>query len=198
MNKKMMAIIAAVIVVILVAVLIAVKPNDAESGRLPSATETIVETMGNVMSTTPTYGNDATEPTVAETKASDAETNVQPEEGTLPPNVDVSMGVVEGEESGDIDEESGTDSTQPTEKPEIPTENPAEDSIVGDDFDVTTLTYEQYMAMSGADQKKIIDLFSTPEDFLKWFKAVEAQYKAEHPDIEIGGDGNINAGEIKP
>ena len=200
MNKKMMAVIAAAIVLILVVVLIAARPNDAEPDRMAVATDAVTETVENSASGT---ADTTVEPTVeaAEkvTEPSDQQTGVQPESGvTLPPEVNVSMGVVEGEESGDIDEESGSNSSQPGEKPETPTEGPAEDSIVGDDFDVTTLTYETYMNMSGTDQKKIIDLFSTPEDFLKWFKAIETQYKAEHPEIEIGGDGNINAGEINP
>lgn len=169
-------------------------PTEPSEGLIPETG--ISETMGN--------GEETAAPTEygpSETRApqENEESGAQPEEGTLPPGVDVSLGVVEGEESGDIDEdfEDVPSVEQPTEKPADPTEQPEGDSVVDGDFDITTLTYEMYMAMSGEDQKKVIDMFSTPEDFVKWFKAVEAQYKAEHPDIEIG-DGNINAGEIKP
>ena len=58
------------------------------------------------------------------------------------------------------------------------------------------LTYEQYNAMSGAQQRQVIEMFASPEEFMKWYRAVEAQYKAEHPDIEIGADGVIDAEDL--
>ena len=51
-------------------------------------------------------------------------------------------------------------------------------------------------ALTGEQQQAVVNEFSSPEMFLKWFKAAEAKYKAEHPDIEIGGDGTVNGGDL--
>ena len=232
MNKKILAIVAAVILVVLSVVLITARTDDAEPDRLAATTETIKTDAtqsgtNDVTSTEPGM----TEAVPEETKPSNVQTNVQPESGeTLPPKVNVSLGVVEGEETGNIDEFDAPSATKPTEpaekpvvptvptvnptepaekpvnpteKPETPTEKPTEPveeptapPAMDDEIDVTELTYEMYMAMSGEDQKKVIDQFSTTNDFLKWFKALEAQYKAEHPDVEIGENGMINGGNL--
>lgn len=113
---------------------------------------------------------------------------------TLPPDVDVSMGTAEGAEAPVIDDEvPGTQTPTATQPSAQPEETPSQ---IGDDFDVTTLTYELYNSLSGADQQKVIAMFGSPDDFVRWYKAVEAQYKAEHPDIEIGADGIIDAGAL--
>jgi hypothetical protein len=39
-------------------------------------------------------------------------------------------------------------------------------------------------------------MFGSPDDFIRWYKAVEAKYMEEHPGIEIGADGVIDAGSI--
>ena len=127
------------------------------------------------------------------TTAAAGQTNTQP---TLPPEVEVSMGVVEGEDDGGIDEDfDDAPSTQPPVT--TPTTQPAGGgSQIGEDFDIRQLTYEGYNAMSGEDQKKVIDMFGSTDDFMRWYKAMEAQYKEAHPDVEIGGDGSINAGDL--
>lgn len=55
-------------------------------------------------------------------------------------------------------------------------------------FDITKLTYESYIAMDSDRQREIIDMFSSPQDFVRWYNAVKALYEAAHPDIEIGDD----------
>jgi len=50
--------------------------------------------------------------------------------------------------------------------------------------------------MSGAQQRQVIEMFASVEEFMKWYRAVEAKYQAEHPDIEIGADGVINAEDL--
>ena len=119
-----------------------------------------------------------------------------PADPTIPPE-NVEMGTAKGEDDSGIedDEVNVTNPTQGKEPEQTtpPTENPNPDgNILGEDFDITKLTYEEFMAMSGEQQRAVIDLFGSPEDFMVWFKAVEAIYKAEHPDIEIGGDGTVN------
>lgn len=142
------------------------------------------------------------------------ETNVQPEGNeTLPSNVNVSMGVVEGSTNKNLDEDDSGNVTsdkldkptetkptepkpmEPTPTETTPTTRPSSGSTtdpLSDNYDLTTLTYEGYIAMTGEQQQAVIDWFSTPDEFIKWFNLVEARYKEAHPDIEIGSDGVID------
>lgn len=119
---------------------------------------------------------------------------------TMPtiPSENVQMGVVEGENDVDLDEdfEDEPAQTQPTQPKETvpPATQAPESDVLGDDFDFSTLTYESYNAMTGEQQKAVIDMFASPEEFMRWYKRAEEKYKEEHPDIEIGGDGNVNLG----
>lgn len=152
------------------------------------------------------------------------ETGVQPDSGeTLPPDVDVSMGVVAGEGSSDIDEDlestapskpagttnptqpskpaETTDPTEPSEPadntdPTGPSSSTGSTNPLDENYDITTLTFEAYLGMTGEQQKAVIDAFASPEVFVSWYKAAEAKYMAEHPDIEIGSDGSINGGDL--
>ena len=135
---------------------------------------------------------------------------VQPEgDETLPPEVDAIMGVEKDEELKDIDDlipdnsGSSAQATKPTEpeptepKPTetTPTARPSTGSTtdpLSDNYDLTTLTYEGYIAMTGEQQQAVIDWFSSPDMFIKWFNLVEARYKEAHPDIEIGSDGVVD------
>lgn len=121
-------------------------------------------------------------------------------DATLPAGVDVSMGVVEGAGSTDLEDDPKrptasqiTETTKPvqTTKPTQPPEQTPEE-ILGKDFDIDELDWETYHGMRPEKQKAVIALFSTPEDFVKWHKAALAQYKAEHPDVEIGEDGFVD------
>lgn len=84
-----------------------------------------------------------------------------------------------------------TSNSESTSKPESTTPPVADSEI-----DLSTLTYESYNAMTGEMQQKVIAAFADPAEFVKWYHAAEAQYKAEHPDIEIGTDGSVDAGEL--
>ena len=158
---------------------------------------------------------DGTKTTTGDDKSTDT---TVPGTTTIPPE-NVDMGVVEGEEGSGIDDEDVQNTTPPQntepkdpEQTTPPTQNtdpkdpeqttpPTQDgnsnhgnSVLGKDFDITKLTYEGFNALNGEQQRAVIDLFGSPEDFMVWYKAMEAIYKAEHPDIEIGGDGNVNFG----
>lgn len=127
---------------------------------------------------------------------------VQPEgEETLPPEVDAVLGVEEDPEVGELEEINQGNSTEqpaPTEpKPSeiAPTVKPSTGDTtdpLSDNFDFTSLTYEGYMGMTGEQQKAVVEWFSSPDMFIKWFNLVEARYKEAHPDIEIGSDGVID------
>lgn len=135
---------------------------------------------------------EATQP--KETEAPSAETAA-----TIPPE-NVQLGVVEGENDANLDEdfEDVPVQTQPAATQPAATQpaatQPAEAETLPDDFDFSTLTYESYNAMSGAQQKAVIDMFASPEEFMRWYQRAEEKYREEHPDIEIGSDGNVNLG----
>ena len=84
--------------------------------------------------------------------------------------------------------------TQPTTPPQ--TNMGGSSDPLSDNYDLTTLTYEGYLAMTGEQQAAVVNAFSSPDEFIRWYKAAEAQYKKDHPDIEIGGNGSINGGGI--
>ena len=65
-----------------------------------------------------------------------------------------------------------------------------------ENYDISTLTYEAYINMTGEQQQAVARAFASPEYFIMWYNAAEAQYKAEHPDVEIGNGGSIDGGNL--
>ena len=214
MNKKLIPALStcAVLLAILVVVLLVLKPDGKQPNvRDPQGTESQIsannpstpDAWGEPVSTEPSLESQTTEPESTEVTIPTAPTEI-PEDPTAPPvatippeNVD--MGTEKDEEaSGSLENENTSNAPTQGKDPEQttpPTENNTPDGdVLGPDFDITTLTYEEFMAMTGEQQRAVIDLFGSPDDFMTWFKAVEAIYKAEHPDIEIGGDGNVDVG----
>lgn len=162
--------------------------NAAASAETPAATDAA----GNPVEAPEA----AQEKTDAPGTASEAEEETKPAfqpgvDTTLPPEVDAELGVEDDDTPAleDIPGESTSGNT-PVSQPE------STPSQIGDDFNLEELDYEGYHALSGADQQKVIAMFGSPDDFIRWYKAVEAQYKAEHPDIEIGADGAFDAGTL--
>lgn len=190
-------------------------PTETEAAL--AATEEVKETgMTETEAAETTEATEATEATEETTEATEAtepekenggnqNQNTTPTNPTIPPD-NVQMGTTEGEKDDGIPDEGtqggGTPSTQPTQPSQPEETNPTQPeettpsggSILGENFDITTLTYEGYHALTGEQQKAVIELFGSPDDFMVWYKAVEAIYKNEHPDIEIGGDGNVDFG----
>jgi len=215
-RKKMVAIVAAVVILIAV-IALAVQPKQME--KQPEATETAPEQMyiaveENKDSATSenNQNHEGSAENTEEKKTSEnntervdnsADSNSESATGETKPQIpeeNVQLGVVESDADPNIDEDdddmpaqngSGVEYT-PTE----PKQEQVEEQELPADFDITKLTYEQYNAMSGAQQRQVIEMFASPEEFMKWYRAVEAQYKAEHPDIEIGADGVIDAEDL--
>jgi hypothetical protein len=52
-------------------------------------------------------------------------------------------------------------------------------------------TYEEYCAMTSAEQEAFFFSFADHEDFFLWFEAAKADYEERHPGVEIGPDGII-------
>lgn len=59
-----------------------------------------------------------------------------------------------------------------------------------------SLSYEEYIAMSGEEQQKYFESFESVEAFFEWYNAAKAKYDEENESIEIGGDGSIDLGDI--
>ena len=55
-------------------------------------------------------------------------------------------------------------------------------------------TYEEYVAMTPAEKAEFFNSFATPDEFFLWHDEAKMKYEEEHPDEEIGGDGNIDIG----
>ena len=190
MNKRLTAIfILIVVLTMMVATIMIGCGNEAE--QLPSTTGS-ADNSGSQN----TEATDISTGTV-DTTAADGEVQT---DKPLPPGVEVSMGVVDGAGSTDLEDDperptasQTTETTKPvqTTKPTQPWEQTPEE-ILGKDFDIDELDWATYHSMSPEKQKAVIALFSTPEDFAKWHKAALAQYKAEHPDVEIGEDGFVD------
>lgn len=121
----------------------------------------------------------------------------------------ISMGAVDGEGSVDLDDEpiapnNPSTPTKPTTPntptipnpppvaPTEPEETQGQNKPTDPEIDVEALTYETFWALSEEKQRAVINAFSTPKDFTKWYKAMAAQYKAEHPDVEIGDGGIVD------
>jgi len=58
------------------------------------------------------------------------------------------------------------------------------------------LSYEQYNAMTGAQQQAFFESFSNVEAFFEWYNAAKQEYDEANKDIVIGGDATIDMGDI--
>ena len=56
------------------------------------------------------------------------------------------------------------------------------------------MTYEQFQAMTGAEQRAHQDSFANLDDFFEWYNAAKETYEKENPSIEIGGNGEVDLG----
>ncbi len=59
---------------------------------------------------------------------------------------------------------------------------------------VRRVSYEEFAAMSGDEQKAYYDTFSSIEEFFAWYNEAKAAYEAAHPDSALG-DGGIVLGD---
>ena len=89
------------------------------------------------------------------------------------------------------DEEPATDgdSVSAEENTTVPTENTepkteGEHEVGSTEPQAGALSYEEYMAMSPAEQQAYYERFSSLEEFIAWHNAAQAEYEAEH-DIPV-------------
>lgn len=89
-----------------------------------------------------------------------------------------------------------TDLVKPEDTAE-PEDTEPEDTEPDYPFDPSKpLTYEEYLALDEVGQLAYFNSFSNPADFFVWQLDAKAEYEAQNPSIEVGGDGNINIGDI--
>lgn len=220
MNKKLNVMICVVLAVLVLAGC-AKSKNNEETAATDSVTGEIISQKNEITETTGDSAPDDTQ--TASTIATEKDYNsiqvTDPVTGETTGS-EVSMGVEKGEENTPEEEEDDEPSTpsnptkptnppettvpeQETTAPEQETTPPTQDSkpeesgqtMLPNGLDIRDITYEMYMAMSGEEQQAVINMFGSTEDFMVWFNAVKAIYDAQHPDIEIGGDGTVDAGQ---
>lgn len=143
------------------------KPGNTEpSGTTTQNTDSIP---GTTESSTPT---ESTEGTTGEQS--------NPTEPSLESDTTVGSGRVEGENSGDQQQET----TPPTTKPKDP------DVSVDDGL---SLNYAQYMAMTGKQQQEFYDkhFADDPLAFATWFQKIKQEHDDETPEIIATGPIDI-------
>lgn len=62
--------------------------------------------------------------------------------------------------------------------------------------DKWAVTYEEYLAMTGAEQEAFYHSFDSSDDYFKWYKAAKKAYDNNENNIVIGGDNSVNLGDI--
>lgn len=191
-NKKLWIIVFAAAVLLIALIVVAVSLGKASNGPSASVPPTdSAATAGTQAGIVDATGGAATSPDGSTLPQSGAvSTQPQATDPTLP--IDAVGGSETLGETYPPEQVQDFTPSQDATNPPPPTG--AEDPL-NEEFDITTLTYEAYEAMNGEQQQAVIDAFSTPEHFVRWYKAAEAAYKAEHPDIEIG-DGVIDGSDI--
>lgn len=150
-------------------------------------------------STPPTAGGDeVTDPTQPSAGEDEEKNPTHPSQGeTLPTTPATKPGDSETEPA------DPTDPTQPpvtdppvTESPEteppvtepVPTD-PTEPERAPEDY-----TYEEYMAMTSAEQQAFSKRFPSGRAFMQWYNDAYAAYEAAKDEIEVEG-GNVNIGD---
>ena len=62
--------------------------------------------------------------------------------------------------------------------------------------DKWAVTYEEYLAMTGAEQEAFYHSFDSSNDYFKWYKDAKKVYDNDGNNIVIGGDNSVNLGDI--
>ena len=110
------------------------------------------------------------------------------ESGSNGGNEDENGNEAGGEQGGDGD---NTDGNENGNEQGGNTGDNAGDST-GDDTDDGLLTYEEYEALSEAEQLEYYNSFATVDEFFTWFNEAKAKYDEEHKAAD--NDGNIDIG----
>ena len=198
-------IVVGLLVILMVMVFAACSPEGNQGQTLPSvpssapAVEQEATMEQNAPETTlPTQPEDSgTEESTAQTTATTEATfptdvPAQPTEPSIVPSVPNTEST-----EPTVDELPATSETlpEPTEVPSQPTE-PIQSTIPPTEEPSQQLTYEEYLALTPAEQQLYFLSFPTPADYIAWYNSAKEAYEAQKDDIVIEGDGNVNIGDI--
>ena len=127
-------------------------------------------------------------------------------QGTLPDSIFSSAPATEASTAGS----TPTEGSESTEASTAPDENP---TTGGSNATQTTepqstqgaskpeepddtMDYETFQAMTPAEQQEFQASFPSIADFFAWYNAAKEQYEQENPLIEIGGNGQVDMGQL--
>ena len=122
-----------------------------------------------------------------ESSAAPAESVTYKVEGEHGASFEVQMGVEEGRIDEEEDEPSTTSKPIATAKPSTPS----------GDITPGSLKWEEFYALSSEAKDAYLHSFKDYDAFYEWMIAAQAQFKIDHPDIEIGPNGSIDLSKLK-
>lgn len=135
----------------------------------------------------------ATDATQPSTGAPDETTSPETQPDSSVPETQPSGSTTETKPSGSATETKPNDSTTETKPNGSTTETQPGNSSEGS---ATLLTYEQFQAMTGAEQFAYQSSFADLDAFFAWYNAAKETYEKENPSIEIGSDGVVDMEDL--
>ena len=149
-----------------------------------------VETVPQTTATAPSQTTDTTEDTIPAPSMGVGERGDYTDDSATEPSAESS----EPEVTEPGTTEPGTTEPETTE-PE--TTGPEDTTpVTPPDEEQTTLTFEEYLAMSVEEQEAFVESFESLEDFIAWWNAAKAAQEKE--DNTITGDPNVDLGDLIP
>lgn len=119
--------------------------------------------------------------------------NVTPTEGGVVTDgpLTITGGVVDGTDVGDDIPLVGPDDNKSDTKPNKPSSNTDTPDASQD------LKWEEFYALAPEQKDAYLKSFGDYEKFYDWMVKAQAEFKTDHPDIEIGADGTIDLSKLK-
>lgn len=153
--------------------------TDPETGN--TQTE---QTSGASESAKPGKTPDGKQPESSEAPVESVTYKVDGEHGA---SFEVQMGVEEGRIDEGEEEPSGTPKPVATAKPYVPS----------GEITPGSLKWEEFYALSSEAKDAYLHSFDSYDSFFNWMVEAQAQFKVDHPDIEIAPNGSIDLSKLK-
>lgn len=196
MNRKLWILLAAAAVLIAVLCCLMPKPNQesspAQSG-IPGLTDSDSDNAPQASqdSEAPAAGTapDSPETTGPEQTAPEGSAPADPEHASHAATTEAASPAHTQPNDDPADSDTPDQSahtTSPTE-PGNPAETEPEEPVA-------SMDYEQFTALSGAEQREYMESFESIDAFFAWYNAAREQYQKDHPSMDVG-DGEFDFGE---
>lgn len=119
--------------------------------------------------------------------------NVTPTEGGVVTDgpLEITGGVVDSADADDDIPLVGPDDNKSDTKPNKPSGNTDTPDASQD------LKWEEFYALAPEQKDAYLKSFGDYEKFYDWMVKAQAEFKTDHPDIEIGADGSIDLSKLK-